>query len=111
MPSRGLTIVLVGFVALMGLGGANAFLYDLHRPHLYPLNLYLRLGTGLLTGLTFAGFVVPAFNSTVWQTSLDVSPLTSARKARPASGASGTFFRSTVISAKPGQVLKALPTT
>ena len=79
MPSRGLTIVLVGFVALMGLDGANAFLYDLHLPHLYPPNLYLRLGTGLLTGLTFAGFVVPAFNSTVWQTGLDVSPLTSAR--------------------------------
>lgn len=79
MPSNGMMIVLVSFVALLGVDGLNAFFYDLRLPHLYPPNLALRLGTGLLTGLAFAGFLVPAFNSTVWQTGLEVSPLNGAR--------------------------------
>jgi hypothetical protein len=74
-----MTLVLLGFVALMGVDGVNAFLYDLHLPHLYAPNLILRLGTGLLTGLAFAGFMVPAFNSTMWQTGLELCPLTSTR--------------------------------
>ena len=79
MPSNSMIIVLVGFVALLGVDGLNAFFYDLRLPHLYPPNLALRLSTGLLTGLAFAGFMVPAFNSTVWQTGLEASPLTGAR--------------------------------
>lgn len=75
LPSRGLAVVLVGFVALMGVDGANAFLFDLGLPHLYTPALPLRLATGLLTGLTMAAFVVPAFNSTVWQTGPDAPPL------------------------------------
>jgi uncharacterized membrane protein len=92
MPSSGMTIVLVVLVALMGIDGVNAFLYDLGVPHLYPPNLYLRLGTGLLTGLTFAGFVVPAFNSTVWQTGLEESPLTSARDVMNVLGLEAAYF-------------------
>ncbi len=72
-PDRAMTVTLVGFVALMAVDGVNAFLFDLRLPHLYAPNLLLRLGTGLLTGVAFAGFVIPAFNSTVWASGPDIS--------------------------------------
>jgi uncharacterized membrane protein len=79
LPGRAMTITLIGFIALMGVDGLNAVLFDLRLPHLYAPNLLLRLGTGLLTGLAFAGFVVPAFNSTVWASGPDLSPLSHVR--------------------------------
>ncbi len=75
LPGRTMTLTLVGFIALMGVDGVNAFLFDLRLPHLYAPNILLRLGTGLLTGVAFAGLVVPAFNSTVWASGPDVSLL------------------------------------
>ena len=92
MPGGWMAFVLVGFVGLLGVDGVNAFLADLRLPHLYPPNLYLRLGTGLLTGLTFAGFVVPALNSTVWQTGVEVSPLTNARDLLVGLGLEAVYF-------------------
>ena len=79
LPGRGLTVLLLGFVALLGADGLNAFLFDLGLPHLYTPYNPIRLATGLLTGLAIAGFIVPTFNSTVWQTGPDVSPLTGRR--------------------------------
>lgn len=78
-PGRAMTLLLIGFIALMGADGVNALFFDLRLPHLYTPNLALRLGTGLFTGLAFAGFMVPAFNSTVWASGLDMSPLVSVR--------------------------------
>ena len=75
LPGRAMTVTLVGFIALMGVDGINAFLFDLRLPHLYAPNILLRLGTGLLTGVAFAGLVVPAFNSTVWASGPDISLL------------------------------------
>ncbi len=74
-PGRTATLVLLGFIALLGLDGLNAFAYDVGLPHLYTPFLALRLATGLLTGLAAAAFVVPAFNSTVWQTGPNAAPL------------------------------------
>lgn len=79
LPGRAMTITLIGFIALMGVDGVNALLFDLRLPHLYTPDLLLRLGTGLLTGLALAGFVVPAFNSTVWASGPDISPLNNVR--------------------------------
>ena len=78
-PTGLMAAILISFMLLLGVDGLNAFFYDLGLPHLYTPHLSLRLGTGLLTGLTFAGFLVPAFNSTVWQTGVDESPLRGAR--------------------------------
>ncbi len=80
MPGNAMSVILISFVVLLGVDGVNAFFFDLRLPHLYTPNLPLRLGTGLITGLTFAGFMLPVFNSTVWQAGLDVSPLTNARE-------------------------------
>ena len=79
-PSGITAVILVGFVALMGADGLNAFLFDLRLPHLYSPDLSLRLATGLLTGLTMASFVWPAFSSTVWQAGVDVSPIANSRQ-------------------------------
>ena len=79
LPGRAMTITLIGFIALMGVDGINALLFDLRLPHLYAPDLLLRLGTGLLTGLAFAGFVVPAFNSTIWASGPDISPFGNVR--------------------------------
>jgi hypothetical protein len=69
LPSRKTLAILIGFIALMGLDGINAVAYDLYLPTPYVPNLYLRLGTGLLTGLTLAGILVPIFNQSIWQKS------------------------------------------
>lgn len=99
MPGGWMAVVLVGFVALLGVDGVNAFLTDVHLPHLYPPNLYLRLGTGLLTGLTIAGFIVPAFNATIWHSGLDVSPLANARDLLVALGLEAVYFAAAVSGA------------
>jgi uncharacterized membrane protein len=75
LPDGAMMATLIGFVALMGVDGTNAFLFDLRLPHLYAPNLLLRLGTGLLTGFAFASTVVPAFNGTVWAAGPDISPI------------------------------------
>src|SRR5512136_1045914 len=65
-PQPGILAMLIGFVAWMGLDGMNALLFDLRLPHLYTPSLTLRLGTGLLTGLSIGVVIVPAFNQTIW---------------------------------------------
>jgi uncharacterized membrane protein len=77
LPGRSMTLLLLGFGVLLGADGLNALFFDLGLPHLYTPYNPIRLATGLLTGLTMAAFLVPTFNSTLWQTGLDVSPLTS----------------------------------
>ena len=79
LPGRAMTLALLGFIALMGFDGLNAFFFDLRLPHLYAPNLFLRLGTGLLAGVAFAGFILPAFNATVWASGPDLSLLSQPR--------------------------------
>ena len=66
LPPTKILIILVGFIALMGIDGLNALAYDLYLPTLYTPDLYMRLGTGLLTGLAIAAILVPVFNQSVW---------------------------------------------
>lgn len=65
-PRPAILAVLIGFVAWMGLDGVNALLFDLRLSHLYTPNLALRLGTGLLAGLSIGVVIAPAFNQTIW---------------------------------------------
>ena len=75
LPGWGMTLLLLGFGALLGADGLNAFFFDLGLPHLYIPYNPIRLATGLLTGLAMADFLVPTFNSKIWQSGLDVNPL------------------------------------
>jgi hypothetical protein len=72
MPPWYIMLTLVIFVAIMGFDGINAFLYDLHEktpivPYLYGPLLQLRLGTGLLCGIAFAGIMAPVINFSLWK--------------------------------------------
>src|SRR5258707_1247008 len=76
LPGRWMTLLLLGFGALLGADGLNALFFDFGLPHLYTPYNPIRLATGLLTGLAMASFLAPTFNSTIWEAGLDVSPLT-----------------------------------
>ena len=74
VPRASILITLVGFIAIMGFDGINAFFYDtsffqlpLELPHLYTPRLDLRLSTGLLCGIAFGGIMLPVVNSTLWR--------------------------------------------
>lgn len=72
LPPWQITLTLILFVGVMGLDGVNALLNDLHQnvpaiPYLYEPQLQLRLGTGLLTGVAFAGILTPVVNMTLWR--------------------------------------------
>ena len=77
LPPRRTLALLVGFVVLMGIDGLNAVAYDLYLPTPYTPNLYMRSGTGLLTGLALAGIMVPIFNQSIWQKSKQVASFSS----------------------------------
>lgn len=79
MPSRWMAVMLISFVALLGIDGVNALFHDLRLPYLYSPNLVFRLGTGLLTGVAIAGFIWPIFNVSVWQSGPPASPLANTR--------------------------------
>lgn len=72
MPPWQITLTLVLFVGVMGFDGVNALLFDLHRnlpaiPYLYEPQLQLRLATGLLCGIAFAGIMTPVINYALWR--------------------------------------------
>lgn len=68
MPPPSILLASVIFVFIMGADGINAFFYDLKIvPHLYEPRLELRLGTGLLCGIAFAGILTPVVNYSLWR--------------------------------------------
>jgi len=75
LPPVPMLVVLVGFLALMALDGTNNFFHDLGLPHLYAPDNRLRLGTGLLTGVTIAAVLWPIFNQAFWQHPIPVPSL------------------------------------
>jgi uncharacterized membrane protein len=75
LPPPRILALLAGFIVLMGLDGLNAVAYDLYLPTPYTPNLFMRSGTGLLTGLALAGIMVPVFNQSTWQQSQPVASL------------------------------------
>lgn len=66
-PKLTISVALVGLVALMGLDGLNATLFDLGLPHAYTPDLGLRLATGLLCGVAMAALLLPAANGAAWR--------------------------------------------
>jgi uncharacterized membrane protein len=81
LPPPKILALLIGFVVLMGLDGLNAVAYDLYLPTPYAPNLFTRLGTGLMTGLAFAGILLPIFHQSTWpQKSKPVASLSSWRQ-------------------------------
>lgn len=68
LPPWPILLTLLGFIGLMAVDGLNSFLHFFaNAPHLYPPQNWLRLLTGLGTGLAMGSFVFPALAQTLWQ--------------------------------------------
>jgi len=67
LPPKLLTVILVGFVAVMGFDGLNSTAYDMGWPYLYAPSNPVRLLTGLLTGVAVAPFILVVVNASLWQ--------------------------------------------
>lgn len=69
-PPLSVLVVLLGFMAIMGVDGINSYSHFFpNLPHLYPPQNWLRLVTGIGTGLAMGCLIVPALNQTLWQQS------------------------------------------
>ncbi|MBP8000499.1 MAG: DUF2085 domain-containing protein [Chloroflexi bacterium] len=67
LPPFKIMLSLVGLVALMGIDGLNSYSHFFPDvPHLYTPQNWLRLLTGLGTGLAMGAFVFPALAQTLW---------------------------------------------
>jgi uncharacterized membrane protein len=78
MLSTGMIVVLVGFIAIMGVDGLNSYIYLITgRAVLYTPQNWLRAATGLLNGIALALIVVPIFNFTLYKYPQPERPLRS----------------------------------
>lgn len=68
LPPLPIMLILIGLVGLMGIDGINSYSHFFpNAPHLYEPQNWLRLLTGMGTGLTMGVFVFPALAQTIWQ--------------------------------------------
>ena len=80
LPPARVIVVLVGFIALMGVDGLNSYLsFFPNAPHLYEPSNLPRVTTGILNGLALSIIVLPVFNFTLWR---EASPRQSIRNFR-----------------------------
>jgi uncharacterized membrane protein len=81
LPPTRLIIVLLGFVAIMGIDGVNSYMRLFPGlPVLYEPQNWLRLVTGTLNGLAVGAFIYPVFNQTMWRNWQDRPILSSFRE-------------------------------
>ena len=68
MPSTPIMLILMGFVVIMGIDGINSYLHFFpNAPHVYEPRNWLRLLTGMGTGLMMGIIIVPALVQTLWR--------------------------------------------
>lgn len=68
LPPLKLLLLLLGFIALMGVDGINSYLHFFPQaPHLYEPRNWLRLATGMGTGLAMGLILLPALAQTLWR--------------------------------------------
>jgi uncharacterized membrane protein len=75
LPGGVVALLLLAGVAVMGLDGLNAYLFDIHRPHLYTPSLAVRLATGLLAGFGLAAFAIPVMAAAIWKEGDEAAPV------------------------------------
>jgi uncharacterized membrane protein len=72
LPPVPITLVLVGFIGIMGVDGLNSYLtFFPNMPHLYEPHNWLRSTTGSLHGLALSIIVYPVFNYSLWHGTVD----------------------------------------
>lgn len=68
LPPLPILLVLIGFIGLMGIDGVNSYTHFFPNfPHLYQPQNWLRLVTGMGTGLAMGLLVFPALAQTLWR--------------------------------------------
>ena len=68
LPSFKLLLVLLGFIALMGIDGINSYSHFFPQaPHLYEPKNWLRLATGMGTGVAMGLILLPALAQSLWR--------------------------------------------
>ena len=68
LPPLPVLLVLIGFIGLMGIDGINSYSHFFPKaPHLYEPRNWLRLLTGMGTGLAMGVFMLPALAQTLWR--------------------------------------------
>jgi hypothetical protein len=71
LPPAPLAALCLALIALTGVDGLNAFLFDGGLPHLYTPSTSLRLLTGFGAGYGLAVLALPAVAGVVWRAPLD----------------------------------------
>lgn len=75
LPPLPLLLILVGMIGVMGVDGLNSFSHFIPNfPHLYEPRNWLRLLTGVGTGLAMGLFVLPILAQTLWRDA-ELSPV------------------------------------
>ncbi len=67
LPPRPLTMVLIGFIAVMGIDGLNSTAMLVGLPHLYETENWMRLFTGSLYGIAISALLTPYVTVTLWR--------------------------------------------
>ena len=68
LPAVPLLLILIAFIALMGVDGINSYSHFFPQaPHLYEPRNWLRLVTGMGTGIAMGIILLPALAQTLWQ--------------------------------------------
>ncbi|KAA3662841.1 MAG: DUF2085 domain-containing protein, partial [Chloroflexi bacterium] len=71
LPPLKILLVLIGFIAIMGVDGVNSYTHFFPDfPHVYTPRNWLRLLTGMGTGLAMGLAIIPMLAQTLWR--LDV---------------------------------------
>jgi uncharacterized membrane protein len=68
LPPRRAILAMVLFITFMGIDGVNSYTKLIPGvPHAYEPQNWLRLLTGILTGVAVSGLIFPVFNQTLWR--------------------------------------------
>ena len=68
LPRLPILLTLLGFIVIMGIDGINSYSHFFpNAPHLYQPRNWLRLLTGMGTGLAIGSIILPALAQTLWR--------------------------------------------
>ena len=88
LPPLPILLILIGFIGLMGVDGINSYSHFFpDAPHLYEPRNWLRLLTGMGTGLAMGVFVFPALAQTLWRQPTIRAPIGDLRELAGLTGA------------------------
>lgn len=81
LPPLPVLLVLIGFIGVMGVDGINSYSHFFpDAPHLYEPRNWLRLLTGMGTGLAMGVFILPALAQTLWRRPVWQAPIRNFRE-------------------------------